>query len=214
MSDADGTEPGSRDRILIAAATMLSENPAAGLSVRSVAARAGVSVGSLRHHFPTQRALQDAVLAGIYDLVAPDDPIHDPALSPVERLVSCLRQVLAVGGTGTQAREAWGRAYRAFIAPEPTEESRRAYLALEREMQHRVEHWLGVLRSEGHLPDGDNPQRARLLLTVINGLSVERALPSSESPLVAETATLHAVAESLLGPTAQTAHRRAAAIQD
>lgn len=50
--DAETKEPGTRDKILIAAATMLGENPTARLSVRAVAARAQVSTGSLRHFFP------------------------------------------------------------------------------------------------------------------------------------------------------------------
>lgn len=176
---------------------MLSEDPGARLSVRAVASKAGVSAGSLRHHFPTQRALQDAVLAGIYDMVAPDDPIHDTTRPARDRLVDCLRQILAMGGTGAQARETWAKAYETFIAPEPTEESRAAYLALEQEMQHRVEHWLAVLVAEGSLAEGDNTRRATFLLTLLNGLTLERALPTGDSPLERETATLFYAVDSV-----------------
>jgi TetR/AcrR family transcriptional regulator, cholesterol catabolism regulator len=201
-NDVGSAGPGTRDRILRAAATMLGEDPAARLSVRAVAARAGVSTGSLRHHFPTQRVLQDAVLDAIYDLVAPEDPIRDIARPARERLVQCLRQVLAAGGTGSRARAAWRKAHETFIAPEPTEELRQAYLAQERAMQHRVEHWLGVLADEGALPDGDNAQRARFLLTVLNGLSIERALPGQTSTLVSENATLLHAVDSIMGGAA------------
>ncbi|WP_326609927.1 TetR/AcrR family transcriptional regulator [Streptomyces scopuliridis] len=197
-TEATSSNPRSRDRILAAAAAMLGENPAAQLSVRAVAARAGVSTGSLRHHFPTQRALQDAVLAGIYEFVFSDDPIHDTTLSARDRLVGCLRQILVSAGTGQQARELWATTYETFIAPEPTEESRSAYLAIERHTRYRVEHWLSVLAGEGHITEGDNAQRAKFLLTVVNGLSVERALPSSQSLLASETATLFTAVDSLL----------------
>ncbi|WP_461002702.1 TetR/AcrR family transcriptional regulator [Streptomonospora sediminis] len=199
MTEPSSANPSSRDRILAAAMTMVSEDPTARLSVRAVAAKAGVSTGSLRHHFPTQRALQDAVLAGIYELAFPGDPIHDTATPARERLVDCLRQILAPTGPGTQAKEVWGRIYEELIAPEPTEESRAAYLAMERQMQHRVEYWLSVLAEEGALPGGDNAQRARFLLTVINGLSVERALPGAEPLLTTETATLFTAVDGLLG---------------
>jgi len=78
--------PSTRQRILIAAATMLGENPTARLSVRAVAARAGVSTGSLRHFFPTQRALIDTVVAGLYDLELPEDPMSDRSMpeAPVD----------------------------------------------------------------------------------------------------------------------------------
>ncbi|MFD3684259.1 TetR/AcrR family transcriptional regulator [Nocardiopsis sp. NPDC058631] len=198
MTEPTSAKPSSRERILVAAATMLGEDPAARLSVRAVAARAGVSTGSLRHHFPTQDALQDAVLAGVYETVFAGDPIHDTALPARDRLVSCVRQLLAPVGTGKRARELWGTTYEMFIAPEPTEETRAAYLAMERAARHRVEHWLSVLATEGALPGGDNTQRAKFLITVVNGLSVERAFPNSESLLTSETATLFAAVDSVL----------------
>lgn len=192
------TGTGSRDRILQAAMAMFGENQGARLSVRAVAARAGVSTGSLRYHFPTQRVLQDAVLAGIYDVIAPDDRIHDRSTPARDRLLDCLRQVLALAGVGEQARAGWGEIFRTYIEPEPTEESRAAYLAIEREAQRRVEYWLTVLRSEGALAEGDDSRRARFLVTVLNGLSIARALPSEESILATETETLHAAVDHVL----------------
>ncbi|GAA3543447.1 hypothetical protein GCM10022222_28910 [Amycolatopsis ultiminotia] len=193
-------EPGasSRDRILQAAMTMFGEDPGARLSVRAVAARAGVSTGSLRYHFPTQRALQDTVLAGIYDVITPGDRIHDRSAPARDRLIDCLRQVLALAGLGDQARAAWGEVFTAYIQPEPTEENRAAYLAIDREAQRRVEYWLTVLGNEGALPEGDNSRRARFLVTVLNGLSIARALPSEESILTTETETLQTAVDCVL----------------
>ncbi|GAA2107430.1 hypothetical protein GCM10009802_02510 [Streptomyces synnematoformans] len=185
--------------ILQAAAEMLAEDVAAKLSVRAVAARAGVSTGSLRFHFPTQRALQDSLLARIYEYLLPDDPIRDRTLPPRERLLNCLRQVLAPLGTNEDARTAWGTMYRTFIEPEPTEQVRAAYLGHQREAERRVEHWLTVLAEEGALPPGDHTRTVRFLLTVVlNGLSVERALPTRESVLIAEIETLNAAVDHVL----------------
>ena len=194
----DDSGTGSRERVLAAAAAILAEDISAKLSVRAVAARAGVSTGSLRFHFPTQRALQDAVLARISAHAFPDDPIHDRSLSPQDRLVTCLRQVLAPAGVGTQAREAWGTAYRMFIEPDPTEEIRAAYLAIEREGWRRTEYWLTVLADEGALPKEDHARRVRFLLTVLNGLSIERALPAEDSVLRSETETLYTAVDCVL----------------
>ncbi|WP_314425644.1 TetR/AcrR family transcriptional regulator [uncultured Microbacterium sp.] len=180
----------TRDRILHSALAMFGENPGAKLSVRAVAARAGVSTGSLRFHFPTQRALLDEVLRIVYEVIAPDDPIHDEALSPRERLLACLRQVLAPSGVGEQARRAATLLHQTFIEPELTDELREAYLASERMGQRRVEHWLSVLGQDGSLPPGDDERRARFLNTVLAGLALERALPSDESILASETNTL------------------------
>jgi len=188
----------TRERILKAAAEMLAEDMGAKLSVRAVAARAGVSTGSLRFHFPTQRALQDSLLARIYEHLLPGDPIRDPALPPRERLLNCLRQVLALIGTNEDARTAWGATYRTFIEPEPTEQLRAAYLCHEREAERRVEHWLTVLAEEGALPPGDHTRNLRFLLTILNGLSVERALPTSQSVFMAEAETLNAAVHFIL----------------
>lgn len=197
---AQDVGPSSRDRILRAAVAMFGEDAGARLSVRAVAARAGVSTGSLRYHFPTQRALQDAVLAGIYDVVAPGEGIHDRSVPARDRLIDCLRQVLALAGVGDQARAGWREIFKTYIEPEPTEENRAAYLAIEREAQRRVEYWLSVLSNEGALSEGDNARRARFLVTVLNGLSIARALPAEESILAAETETLHAAVDHVLGP--------------
>ncbi|MBG6238270.1 AcrR family transcriptional regulator [Mycetocola sp. CAN_C7] len=183
-------DPGTRDKILIAAATMLGENPTARLSVRAVAARAHVSTGSLRHFFPTQRALIDTVVAGIYDVEIPDDPIHDHALAPTERLIACLRLILAQVGAGGRAREQWGALYETYVASTPSDDEAATYLALERMGRHRVERWLTTLIEEGAIPAGEVEQRARFLATVISGLMTERALPAEAVRVETETETL------------------------
>jgi AcrR family transcriptional regulator len=189
----------SRDKILLAAMKMFGEDPGARLSVRAVASRAGVSTGSLRYHFATQRELQDEVLTRIYDLVISDDRIHDSSVPARDRLVDCLRQVLAGIGVGTRAREAMRKVVDDFILPEPTEEIYASYLAIEREVRRRVEYWLTVLTNEGALSDGENARRARFLLTVINGLGLERALPAEDSILQSETDTLYTAVDCVLG---------------
>ena len=192
----------TRERILQAAATMLAEDATARLSVRAVAARAGVSTGSLRFHFPTQRALQDELLARIYGHFIPDDPIRDRSLPARDRLVNCLRQVLAPTGLDADARRTWTAAYEAFVAPEPTDQVRTAYRAAERAGLRRLEFWLGVLADEGVIPAGEHSREARFLFTVLDGLAYARALPTDESVLRSETETLYLAVDCVLGRTA------------
>ncbi|TQL03974.1 TetR/AcrR family transcriptional regulator [Cellulomonas sp. SLBN-39] len=192
--------PGTREKILVAAATMLGENPTARLSVRAVAARAGVSTGSLRHFFPTQRELLETVVAAIYDVEIPDDPIHDTARPPADRLLDCLRQMLAQVGTGERAREFWRTTVRSYVATAPTDDEAAAYLALERWGLHLVERWLTVLVDEGAIPPGDVPRQARFLSTVLNGVVVERALPGAAQRLEHETGTLRLAVEAVVPP--------------
>jgi len=177
---------------------MLADDITATLSVRSVAARAGVSTGSLRFHFPTQRALQDEVLRRIYEHFMPDDAIRDRSLPARDRLVTSLRQMLTPVGVGDDARKSFGLAYDAFIAPDPSEKVRTAYLNYQRADAGRVTYWLSVLDDEGAMPGRDRARDVRFLLTVVNGLSMERALPSDDSVLQSETDTLYTAVDAIL----------------
>lgn len=188
--NAESKEPGTRSKILIAAATMLGENPTARLSVRGVAARAQVSTGSLRHFFPTQRELVETVVAAMYDLQIPDDPINDHSLAPQERLIACLQLLLFHVGVGDRAREQFGALYEAYVATPPSEDEAATYLALERMGRHRIEQWLTTLVDEGVIPAGGVEARARFLATVTSGIATERALPSETVRVDAENETL------------------------
>lgn len=183
-------EPSTRDKILIAAATMLAEDPTARLSVRAVAARAQVSTGSLRHFFPTQRDLIDTVVAALYSLEIPDDPINDHTKTPHERLEACLRLLLAQVGVGEQARKQWGALYDAYVASPPSDDEAATYIALERLNRRRIEQWLGILVDEGAIPEGKIEERARFLETMLVGLMTERALPTQTVLIETEAETL------------------------
>jgi AcrR family transcriptional regulator len=187
---ARSEEPGTRDKILIAAATMLGENPTARLSVRAVAARAQVSTGSLRHFFPTQRQLIDTVIAGLYELDIPDDPIHDHSRPPRDRLLAGLQLLLSQVGAGDRARQHWGALYDAYVAAPPGDDEAATYFALERMGRMRIERWLTVLVEEGAIPPVETEQSARFLMTVLNGLITERALPADALQVETETETL------------------------
>lgn len=195
------TQRDTRDRILIAAATMLGEDPTARLSVRAVAARAGVSTGSLRHFFPTQRELVETVVAGLYDIEIPDDPIYDTERTPADRLVACLRLLLSEFGVGDRAREQWRAMYESYIVSGPSEEASAVYLALERLGLRRIERWLTVLVDEGAIPAGKAEPGSRFLTTVLNGLATERALPANAMRFASETTTLQLAVAAVVGDT-------------
>ncbi|WP_340558540.1 TetR/AcrR family transcriptional regulator [Streptomyces sp. GSL17-111] len=197
----DEKPPSTRERILAAAADMLAEDGlTARLSVRAVAARAGVSIGSLRHHFPTQQDLRDELTRRIFDWIAPTDPIDDRSLPARDRLAGCLGQVLAAVGAGPQAREALAVAVRTFVTAEQTEQVRASYRAVERDTQHRLEGWLRTLAEEGALSVDDVPRSARLLSTVVNGLAYQRAMPADDTLTERERETLYTAVDAVLRP--------------
>lgn len=198
---------GSRDKILWAAATMLGEGPGAILSVRAIAARAGLSTGSLQHHFPSKQALMDEVMAMVYDLVLPEESIHDTSIPARDRLIGCLQRILRPAGVELEPRHALRQTLERYGAEDSTPEARAEYLAVERELRRRVEYCLGVLRREGALAPGDDALRARMLLTVVSGISVARALPAEDSPAATEFDVLRmAVDDVLAAPAARPEH--------
>jgi AcrR family transcriptional regulator len=188
----------SRDKILWAAATMLGEERATAPSVRAVAARAGVSTGSVQHHFPTQRELMDEVLVLVYDTMLPDDSVHDSSIPARDRLVASLQRLLALTVEGLDPRDAWDQAFDRYVRRAPTEAAREEYLASERELRRRIEYCLTVLQDEGSLAPGDNSRRARFLYTVVSGLSVAQAFPAETSLLQVELDVLRTAADYVL----------------
>lgn len=188
----------SRDRILWAATTMLGEGPGSAMSVRAVAARAEVSTGSLRHHFPTQSKLMDAALEVVYDLVLREENIHDTSIPADERLVACLQRLLAPAGPDADVRESWRRALEHYVAREPTAEARDEFLSIDRELRRRIEFYLSVLQKEGALPEGDNAARVELLLSVLNGLSIAQVMPTEVPRAQAELDTMRLVVDLVL----------------
>lgn len=196
-----GTErKDTRERILAAAADIIAEEGVtARLSVRAVASRVGVSTGSLRHHFPTQQLLRDEVMRRVYDWYLTSTDVHDSEVPPRDRLVGCLRQVLDMAGSGAESRAAMSTLTESFISAEQTEQVREAYLSMQRDGQRRVEAWLQVLADEGALTDaGSIPRSARFLNTILDGLALERALPSEDSLAQLETETLNMAADAVL----------------
>lgn len=189
----------TRERILAAAAAILAEDGiTARLTVRAVAARAGVSIGSMRYHFPTQQELRDQVMERVGDWLAPTEWMRDASLPGRERLLRSLRQVLARTGMGQQARDAMVAAVNAFVAVEQTDQVREAHLSIERDGQRRIEGWLNTLSEEGLLSPDDVPRHARFLGTVLNGLSLQRAFPAIDALTEAEEQTLQVAVSAVL----------------
>ncbi|UTT62132.1 TetR/AcrR family transcriptional regulator [Microcella humidisoli] len=198
--------PGStRDRILSAAAAMLADDPAATLSVRAVAQRAGVSMGSLRHFFPTQRDLIDAVVAAIAAIQPTDElesALHDTTRPAVDRLVDLLRGTLRDALADESAR---ARLRSALAAPSsiPTDEQAAPTLALERLALRQIAGWVTTLHAETDDDDAstllfDADAGARFLGTVLTGLVTEQALPGALSRAAFHDGTLRIAATAVL----------------
>lgn len=168
-----------REQIVRAARELVAEKGTTGLSVRAVAARAGVGASTLRYYFPSQRELYEAVFAAAFDDTLLDLRIHDTAVPPGERLAECLMQLLPPAPPPEQAVERWMGTIAATFGPGAAPEPRLAWTAISRRARARMLAWLEVLAAEAAV-SADRPtmeRNALLLLTVVDGLALGRLVP-------------------------------------
>lgn len=64
---ADREGPSTRERILREATALFAERGPEGTSLRDIAARVGIDVSSLHHHFPAKDALYEACFARVHE---------------------------------------------------------------------------------------------------------------------------------------------------
>src|SRR5699024_12826505 len=100
----------SKREDIIAAAIRLAEESQPGeanLSVRAVAKEAGVGPSTLRHYFPTQADLHEAVALRSIDTVINDFSIADSSRAPADRLYDCCDQFLPPHSHLSRQLETW-----------------------------------------------------------------------------------------------------------
>lgn len=85
------------EHILAVASVVVTEH-GADASLRDIARRAGVGLGTLYRHFPTREALLEALLRSSFDELTAKARELETASSPDEVLVSWLRDVVAFTG--------------------------------------------------------------------------------------------------------------------
>lgn len=192
--------PDTRERILDAARALLEEHPERPPSVRVVAARAGIGASTLRYHFPSQRDLLDALVGDLFTRTYPDHRLHDRTVPPAERLAECVRGMLAPIGHGEQARTVMHQLAGTVLAPGVGAETSAGMERLAAGSRERVVSWLEVLAAEGAVPAGDLTRRALLLLTVVDGLALNRAMPGGRLTVEQEETVLADAVTAALAP--------------
>ena len=187
-----------RDQILHAANELIAEGGLDALSVRSTAARAGIGASTLRHYFPTQQALFDAVVAASFNAELDDLRIAEPGVPAGERLLECLVQFLPPDDSHVHQLLSWLGMYSAALGPERTEQSGRALISLTALGRTRVVHWLEVLRDQDELRHPDVSRHVTLLLTHLDGLCLALLTPESGTTVQGATTQLGAVIDAMV----------------
>lgn len=187
-----------RDQIVRAATEIASESGMASMSVRSVAARAGIGATTLRHYFPTQRALLEAVAVELFDRHYDDQRIDDPAIPPARRLFECARQFLPADEGGIAHVEAWLAEHVGLVDPVRKSDAALAVAAISRRARDRVAEWLAILGAEGALRHPDVARNAGLLFAMIDGLGLALLRPDDALDVAGAHALLAEFIETMI----------------
>lgn len=160
--------PQTRERILRATLTLLAEEGTAALSNRRIAAKAGVALGSLTYHFPSQASLlRESLLLYVHEEVARLEEIaaelrdRDPGAEEVAREVEAL---IARPGGGPGPLAELELHLQAARDPELQEASARCFAAYQGLAAGALA-GLGVADPDRHAP---------AVVALITGLGVRR----------------------------------------
>ncbi|GHH27711.1 TetR/AcrR family transcriptional regulator [Lentzea cavernae] len=167
-----------RQQIVDAARALLAEDPESTLAVRAVAERAGIGPSTLRHYFPTQQALHEAIFATALDDAPSEMRIRDTSVPAETRLRECLVQLLPP--PQPMSRAAADRMLTVLsttFGSGSTAEARNAWGAYTVRTLDAIAGWLRVLAEQGAIPEAGIPRRARFLLAVVEGMALSRIVP-------------------------------------
>ncbi|KXO91304.1 TetR/AcrR family transcriptional regulator [Tsukamurella pseudospumae] len=168
--------PAAADALTDQVIAQISEAGLDGLSVRTVATRAGVSIGAVQHHFPTKAAMLRAALRTVaaraaerYRGAAEVDDVR-------QRLVALL-VLLVPDDVGDDTARVWvAFSARALTDPEIGE--------VYRDLWSRLRSAIADLMAEAGIPVTDAQRRATAALALADGLTVDvlaGAIPVEEA---------------------------------
>lgn len=187
-------------QIVEAARALLEEDPRSSLAVRKVAERAGIGATTLRHYFPTQRSLREAILVESFRTPLGDERIHDASLPAEERLHECLRQLLPPSTGKPLSTSGWLDTLITTFGEPGSSVARLAWEGRVTEHVNAVTRWLTILSEEGLFRSALRG-RVLFLLACVDGLAVSRltfplASDQDEETSVLRSAIRAALAES------------------
>lgn len=150
------------------------------LSVRAVAEAAEVGMGTLRHYFPNQKSLHQALIAKLVDNEIEDFEIRDHRLSAADRLERCMLQFVPTTEESAHLLDVWFGMYRVGLDPAGAPFAREFLETSAARSRERIRAWLDILAEEGHLDPSEIRTRALELSSVITGVCLEMITPGSE----------------------------------
>lgn len=166
-----------RTQILAAARELAVQNELGleAITVRAVSARAGIAIGTLRRHFPSQRELIDAVVIDTVDVAVDDSVVTNAAFPVQDRLTHAVLQLCPLELEDRTRMNAW----LSFYASPLGSPTRKLVENATAQCHRNFRNWLGTLAESGALDATDIDVTANTLISLIKGLVLEAATPGS-----------------------------------
>lgn len=169
-----------------------------GVTVRAVAAAAGVGMGTLRHYFPTQRELHVAVVQSVMQDTINDFDIRDNSQAAGDRLVRCVLQFLPESTAGRQGLDVWFGLYRHGLEPGGSGVARGFLEVAARSSYDRITGWLEQLADEGAVEPHRIGESVLLLSALVSGACLEIITPGSAMSIEAARSMLTRATRALI----------------
>ncbi|MFE3773910.1 TetR/AcrR family transcriptional regulator [Streptomyces sp. NPDC059122] len=187
-----------RDEIIEAALRLAKTEGIGALSVRAVANAAGIGPTTLRHYFPSQTDLHQAVAAAVVSGPLDDLAIADDTREPAQRLHDCLLQFLPPSEHQEAALGGWFELYRLALGPEPLPAVRGMLESGHRSSAQVLQRWLRTLADQGHVVPDDVDTHASRALALIDGLHLNLLIGPERFDLTAAREALRWFAERVV----------------
>jgi TetR/AcrR family transcriptional regulator, transcriptional repressor of bet genes len=192
MPDVD--EPS--DRLLASVLDLLVAEGYEGISIRRVAAAAGVSIGAVQHHFPTKDALLAAAMERVSrQFEARLDRRIAPGAGPAEVLRAVAEELVSTGEERRPASVIWIVRLARAAVHEPTAEVHRRQW---QQVEDLLAHLIAAARPD--LAEQAARDEATVLLALLDGLAGAVAVEPGRLPAERAEALVARHLDALVGP--------------
>lgn len=172
-----------RESILEAAASIADSVGLDAVTVRATAVKAGVGIGTLRHHFPTQKDLFDAIVVRRVDTVIDDSVVLDESAAMADRVASMIEQFIPAELDKPASLNLWFSTYSSALGPKPNTGSQRLLAAAAARSHEHMRRWLRHFAAEGFVNPRDVDDVANTIIALIVGITLESLTPGTPTTI-------------------------------
>lgn len=172
-----------RESIVEAAVSLADSVGLDAVTVRATAIKAGVGIGTLRHHFPTQKDLFDAIVVRRVDAVIDDSVVLDESAAMSDRIASMIEQFIPPELDKPASLNLWFGTYSSALGPKPNIGSQRLLAAAAARSHEHMRRWLRHFAAEGFVRPKDVDDVANTIIALIVGITLESLTPGTPTTI-------------------------------